>query len=104
MLPWPLLKWLRPDRSLPANPSEVFPLPTRVLDGVDTVDDISPKPASAASVCCDNAMSLALSRLSTHSSAKAWSPPELDAVFVSSNVKCWPPYSIYEIHDDQENK
>lgn len=87
MLAWPLVKCPRADRSLVEKPSEPFPLPTRVLDGVDTVEDISPNELSAVRVW-DIAMSLALSRLSIHSSANVRSPVGLDDDLVSSKVKC----------------
>jgi hypothetical protein len=87
MLAWPLVKCPRADRSLVEKPSEPFPLLTKVLDGVDTVEDISPNELSAVKVW-DIAMSLALSRLSIHSSANARSPAELDDDLVSSKVKC----------------
>lgn len=84
---WPLVKCPRADRSLVEKPSEPFPLLIRVLDGVDAVDDISPNAPSAVRFW-DSDMSLALSRLSIHSSANAKSPAGFDDDFVSSKVKC----------------
>lgn len=45
-LPWLLVSWFRPDRSLTLNPSGKALLPPSVLVGLDMEDDISPKPFS----------------------------------------------------------
>lgn len=72
MLAWFLLRWFLPDRSLMLNPSGCCTLLSRVLEGLEKEDDISPKAVSLPydpAGFWEMARSFALWRASNHSSA-----------------------------------